>query len=593
MPDDLQPTTPDPAHASDPSARQPPSPISAPPPPEGAPSAIPSGGGGKPTDETIKETLESIIIAFALAFVFRAFVVEAFVIPTGSMAPTLLGQHLRFKCDQCGYRYDTDASERATAGAAIQTTCPMCYWPNRVTLATRTGSGDRILVQKYAYSFTEPRRWDVVVFKNPRYRINNRDDAPGPRQNYIKRLVGLPGEQVAILEGDLYVAREGQPFRIARKIDARANPRWRDIQDAVWQPIYHSRYIPLDGGDGSLDRRKRRWACPWEPKHGQWLTEDRRSYRLRQTDEQNRGTLTFRFAPPEGSDFGPASSVVRYPYNQTSDSFPTSKYAYNIDDPQRAVWDAIEDIRLAVNVNFDQPETTLRLRTTARRAGAPEPIVAELGSDGAMTLRWGGDVIAGPMRVKGVRPGRTAAVELWHVDQSVLLWVDGALVADHRLELTWDQVVRRPPIEHVPEVSMQVEGGPATLYQVELDRDLYYGARDQHSGLAHGAFTRGGPRQIATGEAVDLAADEFFVIGDNGPISDDARFWNTTTRGEADLHPWIEATMFADDQRSHVGRVPRRLMVGRAFFVYYPAPFQLEPEAPGVFPNFGRMRLIY
>ena len=46
-------------------------------------------------DETIKETFESIIIAFILAFVFRAYVVEAFVIPTGSMAPTLLGAHYR------------------------------------------------------------------------------------------------------------------------------------------------------------------------------------------------------------------------------------------------------------------------------------------------------------------------------------------------------------------------------------------------------------------------------------------------------------------------------------------------------------------
>ena len=41
----------------------------------------------KPTDESLKETFESVIIAFILAFIFRAYVVEAFVIPTGSMAP--------------------------------------------------------------------------------------------------------------------------------------------------------------------------------------------------------------------------------------------------------------------------------------------------------------------------------------------------------------------------------------------------------------------------------------------------------------------------------------------------------------------------
>src|SRR5881394_2756276 len=60
--------------------------------------------------ENIKETIESILVAFILAFVFRAFVVEAFVIPTGSMAPTLLGAHMRFQCDDCGYQFDVNYS---------------------------------------------------------------------------------------------------------------------------------------------------------------------------------------------------------------------------------------------------------------------------------------------------------------------------------------------------------------------------------------------------------------------------------------------------------------------------------------------------
>src|SRR5689334_2661262 len=40
-----------------------------------------------------RETVESIVVAFVLAFLFRTFEAEAFVIPTGSMAPTLYGQH--------------------------------------------------------------------------------------------------------------------------------------------------------------------------------------------------------------------------------------------------------------------------------------------------------------------------------------------------------------------------------------------------------------------------------------------------------------------------------------------------------------------
>src|SRR6476661_7786777 len=62
----------------------------------------------------VKETVESILIAFILAFVFRAFVVEAFVIPTGSMATTLLGAHMRFTCRECGYTFDVNYPSKST-----------------------------------------------------------------------------------------------------------------------------------------------------------------------------------------------------------------------------------------------------------------------------------------------------------------------------------------------------------------------------------------------------------------------------------------------------------------------------------------------
>src|SRR3954469_1133508 len=66
----------------------------------------------------VKETLESILVAFVLAFIFRCFVVEAFVIPTGSMAPTLLGAHTRHQCPECGYRFDVNFSPARVKNAA-------------------------------------------------------------------------------------------------------------------------------------------------------------------------------------------------------------------------------------------------------------------------------------------------------------------------------------------------------------------------------------------------------------------------------------------------------------------------------------------
>ena len=58
----------------------------------------------------IRETLETVILALILAFTFRTFCVEAFVIPTGSMAPTLSGAHFRAVCTMCGYNFNVNAN---------------------------------------------------------------------------------------------------------------------------------------------------------------------------------------------------------------------------------------------------------------------------------------------------------------------------------------------------------------------------------------------------------------------------------------------------------------------------------------------------
>src|SRR5436853_4235083 len=87
--------------------------VSAPPPVPPKPPARPHPEGN------IKDTVESILVAFILAFIFRAFVVEAFVIPTGSMAPTLLGAHMRFRCNDCGYCFEVNYSSPPTRDGEV------------------------------------------------------------------------------------------------------------------------------------------------------------------------------------------------------------------------------------------------------------------------------------------------------------------------------------------------------------------------------------------------------------------------------------------------------------------------------------------
>ena len=146
-----------------------------------------------------REFIESLVIAILLAFMFKSFEAEAFIIPTGSMAPSLQGQHMDLACAQCGYRYLTGASSETHGQNVIATNCPICRYHTvmdvRVDAEHRSNSGDRILVNKFIYDFSEPKRFDVIVFKNPQ----------NGKQNYIKRLIGLPGENILIENGDIYV----------------------------------------------------------------------------------------------------------------------------------------------------------------------------------------------------------------------------------------------------------------------------------------------------------------------------------------------------------------------------------------------------
>ena len=81
-----------------------------------------------PSGRAMRETVESIAVAVILAFLFRQFVAEAFVIPTGSMAPTLQGRHMDvWLRPKCNYQYRTGASvENEGGGEVVATTCPLC-----------------------------------------------------------------------------------------------------------------------------------------------------------------------------------------------------------------------------------------------------------------------------------------------------------------------------------------------------------------------------------------------------------------------------------------------------------------------------------
>ena len=113
---------------------------------------------------SIFDNLKTLFYALIIALVIRSFLLQPFYIPSSSMEPNLLvGDRLFVTKYSYGYsKHSFPFSPRVFTGRLL---------------------------------FSEPKRGDVVVFKTP---ADNRTD-------YIKRLIGLPGDQIQFINGDLYI----------------------------------------------------------------------------------------------------------------------------------------------------------------------------------------------------------------------------------------------------------------------------------------------------------------------------------------------------------------------------------------------------
>ncbi len=557
----------------------------------------------RPHEASIRETLESIVIAFVLAFVFRAFVVEAFVIPTGSMAPTLLGKHVQVTCPQCGYTFTLGPAQYGTGdervdrfaqqqGArlepkAIQSglvmQCPMCeYTIREPRLSTR--QGDRILVLKYIYALTEPKRWDVVVFKNPE----------NPLDNYIKRLVGLPNEQLRIIRGDIYTRKTNKDLWVIQRKPDR-------IQRAVWQPVYHSRYTPRDGGKPSTQRQTE-WKFPWRDSIAEKSGE---SSPFKYINEGQAIDFIPNADRPAFLDFNfsPEKLITFYAYNQFDNRVDNSRGAPGPYHDVR-VAAAVKPLDKNLTTQFVigtsyaffraiiSPDGSAKLQRQPRAGVAfTKPIESKWqtvkSTDGAVVQSKGDPL---PLN-------RGTAVEFWHVDQKLSLWIrdekflewnyelqdllDEARFADHALLQNRFKLHDSDFDTEMPALTIRIglSGAPARLRNLELDRDLYYTFqnRGNEDGLGNG-------QNIAR-----IGKDEFYCLGDNSPASKDSRMWTG-------VHSLVKGVVNPNRNKDNYiqpGLVPRELMIGKAFFVYFPAPHSISKDSWGVIPNFGKMRFIH
>lgn len=136
--------------------------------------------------------VEVFLIAFVLAMTIRCFCIDGYKIPSSSMEPTLIGNQV---------------------------------------------SGDRIIANKFNIFFSKIKRFDVILFKYPLDQT----------KNFVKRVVGLPNEEISIQNGDIYSKPTGETkFQIARKP--------LNIQESIWIPVW--RWEP------KLERVRDVWQLP-------------------------------------------------------------------------------------------------------------------------------------------------------------------------------------------------------------------------------------------------------------------------------------------------------------------------------------------
>src|SRR5262245_3319069 len=119
------------------------------------------GRSDRPARGAGRQTVELLVCLALCVIVVRTFSAEAYVVPTGSMAPTLLGWHRELVCPNCQYPFDVGIDEDGHAGPSV---CPNCGEAGLDSLPAVECGGDRVLVQKFLYDFRTPKRWEVAVF---------------------------------------------------------------------------------------------------------------------------------------------------------------------------------------------------------------------------------------------------------------------------------------------------------------------------------------------------------------------------------------------------------------------------------------------
>lgn len=526
--------------------------------------------------DNFREIVETVVFVVVLVLLLKSFVAEAFVIPTGSMAETLWGYQKLVDCPKCGYRFpvncssEVDPPEEDRRATVAGCTCPNCryeFFFRNEHLDPSPSTGDRVLVSKYVYdTVAQPERFDVVVFKYPVE--PQKKHVP---MNYIKRLIGKPGETIAIYYGDLYVTRdltyEGRP-----KADDEEQLRTQTYENdaeavELFNKLVETRFAgPIQGKKFDIVRK-----APDKILAMRRLVNDND---FQPKDLVDFGRPRWSASHDRGWDPDDRKQPRRFSHNSEGGDFDWLVYRHLVRSGLPELINDFMGYNSALSQQHGPPKGNwvgdLMVECEARITQAQGQFVLDL-SKGVDRFQAIWDLSTGAcslVRVTGEqrqtlltaatefhKPG-TYRLRFANFDERLTVWVDSSRPFG-------DGVAYQPPQQRGPTrndlepVKIGSQGAAVTLDHLKVWRDTYYtvaqdrspseadarvGDWDFKSPSWHDADGWSPLRDLKV-KTLFVQPDHFLCLGDNSPESSDGRYW---------------------------GLVPRRLMLGRALLVYYP-----------------------
>jgi signal peptidase I len=421
----------------------------------------------------------SYLVSHLLALGTKMTLAEAFVIPTGSMAPTLQGRHAELVCPNCQFAYAASLSDWFQGDGkfdphAMKANCPNCGQSEVVRVGTPVVKGDRVLVDK----LSRPARWDLAVFDYPE----------DPAVKFVARVVGLPGERVQLVGGDVFISGS----RLQKAPDE-ARDLWFLVHDTAYGP----RKPIADGPRWQPAQEASKWHCS----DGRWVFSGTNS-------------------PTDGLRFT-GKITDELAYNSTQPVW--------LDEPNQPplVGDVMLDCRLeafsgAGNVRFGWQFAGRQVEATISAQGNVELKVSDQAGERSdkepKTDRSQGRLSQAlsslPRLAFAVRDGQAYVLEN---DRPIA-----------RVSLgSQDVAAAQAQSKQIPapcRVTIAADHCMLTIARLRLFRDVYYRSMDQMP------MASALPRDFA-GE-VGLGKGQYWLLGDNSDHSKDCRFFGPV-RAEA------------------------------------------------------------